>query len=145
MAAKVTHIGGAKAKPDAPKFNDVHRDIASVKVSEAQAVCRVVSLATAALIDESVQYPDSNAYRWRPAIETARARIQEVGNILVEVLDPPKVDWWTPLCLLEALGAAMWHCDTPGGDATIFHDELEAFMRVIRGSLDDLAKGLSNG
>lgn len=137
----VTHIAAAKAKTGLRKFNAVDLDIVCLKVSEARAVCRVVALATAALIDHSVEYRDPNASRWWPALESAFERVQEVGSVLSETVAAPVADWWTPLNLLEALGAAMWHDLAAPGD-TLDPDELEAFMRVAIGSLDQLADGI---
>lgn len=143
-AGNVTHIAAAKAKAGARGFSQVERDIACLKVSEARAVCRVVALATDALIDHAVVYRDPGAGRWNPAIECACQRLREVGSILGEVLDPPPADWWTPLNLLEAVGAALWRCADAGGGVVLEHDELAPFMRVTIAALDDLADELRN-
>lgn len=146
-AGNVTPMTAAKVKAGASrKFNDVDRDIACLKVSEALAVCRIVSLATAAQMDCAVDFfgSDPSASRWLSSIEPACERLRQVRTILGETSGAPALDWFTPLNLLEALGAAMWHCAAPFGDAVIEHDELAAFMRVAITSLDELADGLRN-
>lgn len=144
-AGNVTPITAAKVKAGASrKFNEVDRDIACLKVSEALAVCRIVKLATAAQMDRAVDFfgSDPSASRWLSSIDPACERLREVRTILCETSGATALDWFTPLNLLEALGAAMWHCSTPDGDAAIGHDELQAFMRVAIASLDQLADGL---
>jgi hypothetical protein len=127
----------APSKTTARKFTESDAEDLYRNVTEARSICRVVALATAGLIDGSVQFDDALASRWEPAIDQACGRLRAVGAILLETLGAPNYNWWTPLNLLEALGAGLWHDHGPSHDA-LGHAELASFMSVAIESLDAL-------
>lgn len=124
-------------------------------VNQARAICRAVAIATEAQIDGSVVYDDPEPSRWGPAIDMACERLNEVRTALTETAEGPNYNWWTPLNLLEALGAAMWHGAGPGHDDqkdhVLDHEELASFMSVAIAALDAVlqeysaAVAVSNG
>jgi hypothetical protein len=74
------------------------------------AIMRAVSLAAAAQQDGSVVYDDNPVSRWGPAVDAACSRVHQVRDALMQAVGAPSADWWTPLAILEATGAALWHC-----------------------------------
>jgi hypothetical protein len=113
-------------------------------VAEARAICRALELASAAALDGSVDFEDPAAGRWHPVVDRACECLTAVRSICVETTAAPNPDWWTPLQLLEATGAAMWHCAAPPscGHGSLEHDEVASLMRVTIASLDRLVEDL---
>ena len=75
----------------------------------ARVILRTVALAVDAQIDGSIQYEDNHTERWQPSIDAAGAKLMVVRDVLLGNVQAPPADWWTPLNLLEAIGAALWH------------------------------------
>lgn len=94
----------------AEKYGDDDSREALQKTSQAIAIMRAVSLAVAAQDDGAVSYEDNRVARWQPAVDAAIVCVRAVSDALINKVGPPaNVDWWTPLSILEATGAALWH------------------------------------
>lgn len=78
--------------------------------AQAMGIMRAVYLAATAQQDGSVAYDDNSVSRWGPAVDAACRRVHQVRDALMQTLDAPAADWWTSLAILEATGAALWHC-----------------------------------
>lgn len=131
----------AASKTGAPRrFEESHAKDMHRAVAEARSICRVVAMAIDAQMDGSVSFDDATVARWGPSIDAASHRLRTVGSILGETVgSPPTCDWWTSLNLLEALGAAMWHCQGPVRSMGLLEEsELASFMCVVIESLDEL-------
>lgn len=122
-----------------------HAREALKKIAQAVAIMRAVSLAVAAQTDGAVRFDQNDISRWGPAIDAACACVHVVREALQEKTNAPVVvDWWTPLTLLEAIGAALWH--SSGGVAranALSTAELEAISDAAIGSLSEMVERLS--
>lgn len=139
------HIAREEAKRNARGVcaNPPAAAIARQRASAARSICRVLQLATAAMQDGSVTLEDNSANRWWPCVDRACDELRQVRDCLVNTIDTPPADWWTPLHLLEALGAAMWHA-AGIDDKGLADEELMAVLPAILDSLgaleDELGK-----
>jgi hypothetical protein len=77
--------------------------------SQAIAIMRAVQVAVNAVDDGCISYEFAHVSRWSPAVSAATIRVSRVRDAILEKADTPPVDFWTPLALLEALDAALWH------------------------------------
>jgi hypothetical protein len=78
-------------------------------ISQAIAIMRAVQVAVGAVDDGSMVYEFAHVSRWGPAVGAATKRVSRVRDGLFEKAGAPFFDWFTPLTLLEALDAALWH------------------------------------
>lgn len=107
-------------------------------VAAARAVLRTVALAVNAQIDGSVEYDNNKTERWQPAIDAACAKLETVRDVLIKTGRAPVVDWWTPLALMEAIGAALWHGNDLSQGERLEDVELATVAQVAIDSLDAL-------
>lgn len=109
-------------------------------IYQARAVMRSVELAAAAQEDGAVIYSDG-ATRWGPAIDFAIKRITSVRDLAIGSADcaPTDVAWYTPLNMLEALGAALWRGQSDSNGAMDF-DELQTAAQAVICALEELAE-----
>lgn len=113
-------------------------------IYQARAVMRSVELAAAAQEDGSVNYFDTNsATRWGPAIEFAVQQIERVRDTAIGPISEAdaalgRVAWYTPLTIMQALGAALWHGESDRGRAMDV-DELQTAAQAVIEALDALA------
>lgn len=112
-------------------------------IYQARAVMRTVELAAAAQEDGSVNYGDSNcATRWGPAIEFAASRVRSVRDMAMGAeagAVGTAVAWYTPLTMLQALGAALWHGETVRRGSMDL-DELQTAAQAVIEALEALAE-----
>lgn len=111
-------------------------------VAASRAVVRTIELAVKAQLDGSITYENNGAERWQPAIDLAAAKLELAREVLGDKLDSPPVDWWTPLCVLEAMGAALWHGNTRIQSEQLDGDDLDTIAHVAIELLDSLMLGL---
>jgi len=107
-------------------------------VTAARAVLRTVALAVNAQIDGSVEYDNNKTERWQPAIDAACTKLEAVRDVLIKTRSAPGVDWWTPLALMEAIGAALWHGNGLSQGERLEDVELATVAQVAIDSLDAL-------
>jgi hypothetical protein len=108
-------------------------------IYQARAVMRSVELAAAAQEDGAVNYSDDNgATRWGPAIDFAVQRIANVRDLAMGG-PAPDVAWYTPLTMLQALGAALWR-GTSDRDGAMDVDELQTAAQACIDALEELAE-----
>lgn len=116
------------------------------QTAQAMAIMQAVSLAVAAQEDGSVHYDNNKFSRWHPAVDAACARVCTVRDALLNKGGTPDgVDWFTPLTILEAIGAALWH--TVGGlhdDTALGSDQLQSLAEAAMDSLGVMYEELSN-
>ena len=102
----------------------------------ARAVCRVVALAVDAQLDGAVNFQDRTPTRWWSSIDVARENLERARDVLIETSGAPEsIDWAKPLCLVEALSAAMWHSHSVSNTA-LDHIEIAAFLAAAIESID---------
>lgn len=82
------------------------------ELSQARAILRTVALAAAAQEDGSMSYENDNPCRWGPAVGRVCSKVQGVRDVLMERVSVTG-DWFTPLAMVEALDAALWHSNMP--------------------------------
>lgn len=104
----------------------------------ARSILRAVVLAARAQVDGSVEYENNNTGRWQPAVDNACVRLQAVRNVLIETRSAPNVDWFTPLALVEAIAAALWHGNSCSQGERLDEAELESVAQAAIESLDSL-------
>lgn len=114
------------------------------KTCQAVAIMQAVALAVTAQENGAVRYDDNRFSRWGPAIDAACARVYAVRDALQNKADSPSnVDWWTPLAILEAAGAALWHTPSGGGGTGAFESEhLRSIAEAAVESLGEMASEL---
>lgn len=106
------------------------------KTAEAMAIVRVVSLAVSAQEHGSVRYDENTACRWQPAIDAACDSVGIVRALVLGRVDAPVgIEWWTPITLIEALGAALWDRNSGGAVDAPSDEEVRACLDVIHDSL----------
>ena len=123
------------------------------QTAQAAAIVRAVCLAVVAQEDGVVNYDDNKPCRWATSIDAAVWRMHKVRDSYMETINSPaSVDWCTPLNLLEAMGAALWHLDIGTNKYAMNHDEVmnlcEAVLETLSTLHDDLsatAKELQGG
>lgn len=121
------------------RFSQDHALEVMRHVDTARAICSVLILAVSAVEDGSISYDDPAPSRWNSSIDVACAELHAVRSILTETPCAPNHDWWTPLNLLEMLGAATWYCIGPLEDAAELGSvEVLRFVGVVRDSLNRL-------
>lgn len=89
-------------------------DLATVQrnVSHARAIMRTVMFAADAIDDGSMRIVIGGAPEgWCNAVGLAADRLREVRGTLIETVGSPHIDWVTPLSMVEAIEAALWHSD----------------------------------
>lgn len=112
---------------------------------QAMAILRSVWLAVEAQEDGAVKYEDNKLSRWWPAVDAACARMHEVRSLMINKgQTPDTVDWWTPLNLVEAMGAALWHADTGAHKGAFGAEELQGCADAAIYSLGLLQESLSS-
>ena len=114
------------------------------RTAQATGLLRVVSIAMEAQEDGSVAFADNKFSRWGPAIGAACSHVRDVRDGLINNVSVPSgVNWWTPLAILEAIDAAMWHTDSLSGVEGLTFDEVKAVSDAAIHSLTELHRELS--
>lgn len=109
------------------------------QTSQGIAIMRAVSLAVAAQEDGSVRYEDNEFSRWEPAVGAVCARVHAVRDALQnKEKAPDTIDWWTPLTILEATGAALWHA--AGIRSRVDAMSSDELQSIARAAIDALGK-----
>lgn len=65
-------------------------------------------------------------------------------NLLLQMGGAPPSDWWTPLSLLEAIGAALWHGNVCAPSEALSMDELVIVSQVAIELLDLMIEGFES-
>lgn len=134
------NAGPSCSKPDIAGSTFGAGDLKTVMqhVAAARAVVRTIELAVKAQLDGSMTYENNGPERWQPAIDLAAAKLDLVREVLGDKLDSPPVNWWTPLCVLAAMGAALWHGNTRIQSEQLDGDDLDTMARVAIELFDSL-------
>ncbi len=104
--------------------------------SQAMAILRAVSLAVTAQADRSISYEDDSVARWQPSIDAACERVGVVKDLMTKTVGSPvDVDWWTPITMLEALGAALWHRNQGCTAEELSDEEMHGCLDAVHESL----------
>jgi hypothetical protein len=136
-------MGNSEAAPTtpatvAPVFSQTNAASVVRNTQAARVILRTVVLALEAVEDGSIQIKDgNNSSRWSAAISEASSRLEMVRDELMETRNPPPLDWVTPLTLVEALDAALWHGYAVDDERLTNHEVVYAAKVVIE-SLDAL-------
>lgn len=107
-------------------------------VTAARAILRAVAFAARAQFDGAVEYENNKPERWLPAVDAACVRLQAVRDVLMQTGSAPNVDWFTPLTLIEALGAALWCGSSCSQGEQLEVVELESVAETAIELLDSL-------
>ena len=108
----------------------------------ARAVLRTVRIAVQAQLDGSVNYENNGVERWQPAVDLAFTELAFARDLLIEKAGSPVIDWWTPLSLLEATGAALWHANACEKPERLDNVELDTVVRVAIELLDSMREDM---
>jgi hypothetical protein len=108
-------------------------------VKAARSILRTVILALEAIDDGSASF-DGGTERWEPAVSEACTRLCAVRSVLIESASPPNLDWFTPLNLVEALDAALWHGHSCSRGEQLSSEEVIFAAQVVIDSLDTLTQ-----
>lgn len=108
---------------------------------QARSIVRAVALAVAAQKDGSVSYEDDGSLdRWWAALDLVCAKVMAVRDLLSGRSGAPVLDWFTPLSVVEALGAASWHStSSPVAVDRLDAEEIQLSLGVAAECLDLLA------
>ena len=108
------------------------------EVGTARAILRAIILAVAAQDADAIAF-DGNPgpERWSPAVGDVASRLRCVRDAVIEVADPPALDWYTPLTLVEALDAALWQ-GSGGPAGGLEGDDLSKVAQAAVEALDRL-------
>ena len=121
--------------------NDVYgpedADFVLSKVHEARVLMVVVRMAVEAQEDGAVNYDGDGVERWYSLLDVACDRLQAACDRLIEKTNGPRVNWYTPLNLVEALAAALWGSATGPGKCRLDFCECVIMLAVIIQTLDD--------
>lgn len=140
----VTYLFGAQPGKSGDgtveKFSADHAARLLRNLTAARSILRVVALAARTQADGSVQYENNSVMRWHPALDEACIRLQAVRDVLIQTGSAPCLDWFTPLALVEAMGAALWHGNTCSHGELLEDVELDIVAQVAIESLDSLMR-----
>ena len=104
--------------------------------AQAMGILRAVSLAVAAQGNGAARYEDDSVSRWQPSIDAACERVGVVRFLMNERVDSPvDVEWWTPITMLEALGAALWNRNQGGIAEELSDEEMHGCLDAAHESL----------
>lgn len=104
--------------------------------SQAMAILRAVSLAVTAQGNGAARFDDDSVSRWQPSIDAACERVGVVRFLMNErVGSPVDVEWWTPITMLEALGAALWNRNQGGTADELSDEEMQGCLDAVQESL----------
>ena len=105
----------------------------------ARAILRTVILASDAQEDGSILYADNaGTERWCPALGVVRGKLEAVREILMNTSGRMEIDFFSPLVLVEALDAALWHGNSPGPVERLDNIELVTAAQAAVDSIDDM-------
>lgn len=113
--------------------------------SQAIAIMRAVQVAVDAVDDGAIAYEFAHVSRWGPAVGAATRRVRQVRDGILEEACTLPVDWWTPLALLEALDAALWHGSNAQGEGLqMDSSQVMSLAQAIIDELEKLAQELAS-
>lgn len=133
---------GATPKTSVQIFGPGDLRAVELHVVAARAVLRTVRIAVQAQLDGSVNYENNGVERWQPAVDFATIELSFARDLLIEKRDAPFVDWWTPLSLLEATGAALWHANSCSKSERLDNVELDTVVRLAIELLDSMREDM---
>lgn len=134
-----SQLAKEKAPPTEQRFSSSNVASVARNAQAARAVLRTVVLAIESQEDGSISFDDtSGASRWGSAIGSVCSRLQVVRDELVGTSGAPYLDWFTPLTLVEALDAALWHGYLCKDDERLSNLETISAAKVVIDSLDEL-------
>ncbi|MDP2018644.1 hypothetical protein [Hydrogenophaga sp.] len=109
-------------------------------VLQARAIVRAVALAVTAQEDGSVSYDNGPEERWWASLDLVCSKLGAVRDLLSSRRNAPDVDWFTPLNVLEAVGAAAWHATgSRAGEDQLDAEEIRLALGVEVECLERLA------
>lgn len=109
-------------------------------VQQARAIVRAVALAVTAQEQGSVSYENGTAERWWASLDLVCLKLMAVRDLVAKRCNSPDVDWFTPLNVLEAVGAAAWHATSSRAAAErLDSEEIQLSLGVAVECLDLLA------
>lgn len=116
------------------------------KTAQAMAVLQVIWIAVEAVEDGCVKFKGQGLERWQVSVDAAVQCAHAARDVITEgsVSAPDCLDWWTPVNLLEALGAALWGIESGVAEGRLQPDQLQSMIDVTMGSLGRLYEALSN-
>ena len=104
----------------------------------ARVILRTVVLALGAEDDGSMAFKgNTGSSRWHPAVNAACNRLLKVRDELMETSNPPALDWLTPVGLIEALDAALWHGYSCPEETRLTNMEAMSAAEVVIDLLDE--------
>ncbi len=104
--------------------------------AQAMAILRAVSLAVTAQGNGAARFEDDSVGRWHPCIDEACERVNVVRFLITERLGSPvDVEWWTPITMLEALGAALWNRVQGDTAEELSDEEIHGCLGAVHESL----------
>jgi hypothetical protein len=125
-------------KKPADKFSSVDAVLLLRNFKDARAIIRAVLLAACAQDDGSVNYEYNEPERWFPVLDEAVSRLLAVRDLLMETASAPNLDWPTPLALVEAIAAALWHGRPCSKGEKLGLGELQTLAQVAIDAIDSL-------
>lgn len=133
------------AATEATVFSSINAASVVRNVKAARVILRTVALALGAVEDGSTTFDDSNhSSRWSGAIGEACSRLTMVRDDLINLAEAPTLDWVTPLTLIEAFDAALWH-GYSFEDERLSNREAVCAAEVVIDSLDSLLQECASG
>ena len=133
---------GATPKTSVQIFGPADLRAVELHVIAARAVLRTVRIAVQAQLDGSVTYENNEVQRWQPAVDLAVTKLALARDVLIDKAGSPAVDWYTPLSLLEAAGAALWHTTACAKSERLDFVELETVVQVAIELLDSMREDM---
>jgi hypothetical protein len=115
------------------------------KTAQAMAILQVIWIAVEAGEDGCVTFKGQGVERWQISIDAAVECAHGARDVFIEkrVSAPDCLDWWTPVNLLEAMGAALWGIESGVAKGRLQPDQLQSMIDVAMGSLGRLYEALS--
>lgn len=114
------------------------------KTAQAMAILQVIWIALEAGQDGCVQFKGGGLERWNVSVNAAVECAHGARDAIIEsVQTPDELDWWTPVNLLEAMGAALWGIESGVCNGRLEADQLQSMIDVTMESLGRLYEALS--
>lgn len=117
------------------------------KTAQAMAILQVIWIAVEAGEDGCVHFKGkgNGVERWQISVDAATECVQGARDVIIErsVTAPDCLDWWTPVNLLEAMGAALWGLQNCVDSGRLQPDQLQTMIDVTMESLGRLYEALS--
>ena len=116
------------------------------KTAQAMAILQFIWIAVEAGEDACVKFKGDGVERWQISVDAAIECAHAARDVIIEKSGtaPDDLDWWTPVNLLEAMGAALWGIQSGVAKGRLEPDQLQSMIDVAMDSLGRLYEALSN-